>query len=234
MSTLLAASLLPVVVLLIYIYRHDRYAKEPFGLLMKAFGGGVLAALTVLSVAALCELTGISMAAPPAGSQPVLETLYSAFCRAAIPEECCKLLFLYLIIWKNRHFDEFYDGIEYAVFVSLGFAGIENILYVMQGGMEVAVSRALFAVPAHCFLGILMGYFFSFAKFRRRHRKKYFFKCLFWPIMIHGIYDFIIMLTGVLNEINTAEAGAVSVVFYIFFYFVWRNAIKKVNYMSGR
>ena len=160
MTIILTASLAPVIFLMIYIYTKDQFQKEPFKQLMKAFLGGILAGLADVLI---LNILGIDKLHPFPGAHG--QAFFQAFFLAGIPEELFKLLFLYLFIWRSRYFDEYYDGIEYAAFVGLGFAGLENIMYVWQGGLGVAVSRALFAVPAHFFFAIIMGYFFAFAKF---------------------------------------------------------------------
>ncbi len=98
-------------------------------------------------------------------SHPFAKSFFDSFFLAAIPEEISKWLVLYWIVWKSREFDEHYDGIIYAVFVSLGFALVENIMYVVNRGMGVALIRAVLSVPGHGSFGVLMGYYFSLAKF---------------------------------------------------------------------
>ena len=112
MSVILIASLLPVILLMTYIYKRDTFNKEPWPLLMKAFGFGVLAALLDFAVASFLQRV-----VPHPVSTPLNDAVYEAFVCAAEPEEFCKLLMLYLCIWKNPHFDEYYDGLEYAAFV---------------------------------------------------------------------------------------------------------------------
>ena len=186
MSIILIASLAPVAVLLLYIYKKDKYQKEPVGKLLKALLAGVLAGL-----ADILLLTFFSFAEVSSFSSNFGQALYQAFGQAAIPEEFCKLLFLYWFIWNIPEFDEYYDGIEYAACVGLGFAGLENIGYVIQGGLGTAVGRALFAVPAHFFFAIIMGYFFALAKFRPWKKKEYLLLAYICPVLMHGIYDFI-------------------------------------------
>ena len=111
---LIGLAVLPVVVLLIYVYVKDRYQREPFWLLMAALGLGMLSVLPVGIVehwlSSLNPYEGVNGA------------MYTAFVVAGCTEEGFKLLFLYWLIWRNRHFDEYFDGIVYAVFVSMGFA----------------------------------------------------------------------------------------------------------------
>lgn len=47
----------------------------------------------------------------------------------------------------------------------MGFAMVENVLYVADGGIVVAIGRAITAVPAHMLFAIPMGYFLSLSKF---------------------------------------------------------------------
>lgn len=235
MYIIIAAALLPVVLLMLYIYKRDTFNKEPFPLLLKAFFFGILAAVIDLLVARVSLFI-----VPKIFSSPGWDAFHTAFFGAAFPEEFCKLLMLYLCIWKNPYFDEYYDGLEYAAFVGLGFAGIENVLYVFQGGLQLAVGRAIFAVPAHFFFAIFMGYFFAMARFHYDKRKRYLFLAYIIPVILHGIYDFLLMYVNNLNgasdtmqEFN-ALSGTLYAVFLVFFFFVWRFAVKRVNKMSGQ
>ena len=90
--------------------------------------------------------------------------------------------------------NEKFDGIVYAVFVSLGFAGVENVLYVMDGGIQTAVTRAITAIPAHAIFGITMGYYLGIAHMYTELRGRYLMRALVVPILLHGIYDFILMV----------------------------------------
>ena len=229
MAIILIASLAPVVILLLYIYAKDRYQKEPFGQLMKALLGGVLAAVLDIIL-----LSVVNLFINPVFSSGLQGALYQAFCMAAIPEELCKLFFLYLFIWNSQYFDEYYDGVEYAAFVGLGFAGLENLMYVLQGGVSVAVGRALFAVPAHFFFAIFMGYFFSMAKFKPWKKGSYLLLAYIVPVILHGIYDGILMSQNVIAETDPTTAGFLGVGFFIFFLFVWKVAVKRVKSMVGK
>jgi len=234
MLIILAASLFPVVLLMGYIYKRDTFNQEPWPLLLKAFGFGVLAALIDMPVASATQFL-----VPKLFNSPGWDAFHTAFFSAAFPEEFCKLLMLYLCVWKNPNFDEYYDGLEYAAFVGLGFAGIENLLYVLQGGLELAVGRAIFAVPAHFFFAIFMGYFFSMARFRYGKRRRYMFLAYIIPVVLHGTYDFLLMYRNNLYESDAMQeidplTGILYAVFLVFFFFVWRFAVKRVNKMSGQ
>jgi len=227
--------LLPVVLLMTYIYKRDTFQKEPWPLLLKAFGFGVLAAFLDFAVASFLQRV-----VPHPVSTPLNDALYEAFVCAAAPEEFCKLLMLYLCIWKNPHFDEYYDGLEYAAFVGLGFAGIENVLYIMTGGLSLALGRAVFAVPAHFFFAIFMGYFFSLARFRYEKRRIYLFLAYIIPVVLHGTYDAVLMYinnlqgeTDTLQDVDTLS-GILYAGFLVFFFFIWRFATRRVRKMSGQ
>ena len=183
----LLASLAPVFIILFYIYFRDKYDKEPIGLLVKSVIAGMLVVIPVLFVGR------ILMAIMPAMGK-IGDAAYHAFVVAGTTEEVFKFLALYLLVWNSPSFDEKFDGIVYAVFVSLGFAAVENVLYVMDGGLQTAMIRAITAVPAHAIFGITMGYYLGIARMYDELRKPYLRKAILIPILLHGIYDFILMV----------------------------------------
>ncbi len=187
---LLILALAPVLIILLYIYYRDKYEKEPLSLLMKGLFAGIL---IVLPVSVSEEVATLII--NPAGLSQIPSAFFTAFFIAALIEEGFKYLAVYLLIWKNKEFNERFDGIVYAVFVSLGFALIENIMYIFsnENGFAVGVTRALTAVPAHAIFGILMGYHIGLARFDVKGRLKHLINALFYPFLFHGLYDFILM-----------------------------------------
>lgn len=127
------------------------------------------------------------------GFTGILDGFWNAFAVAALCEETFKFLALYLLIWRSKEFNEKFDGIVYATFISLGFAGIENVLYVADGGISTGIVRAITAVPAHAIFGISMGFFFGIAKFYPQKQKRNIIFSLLIPVLLHGCYDFILM-----------------------------------------
>lgn len=184
---LFLSSIAPVFIIALYIYFRDKYEKEPLLLLAKALMLGMLTVIPIIFIERL--LMGLMPAMGKIG-----EAAYQAFVVAGGTEEVFKYLALYLLIWKSPSFNEQFDGIVYAVFVSLGFAAVENVMYVMSSGLETAALRAITAVPAHAIFGITMGYFFGIAKRYQELRKVYMRRALWVPILLHGIYDFILMV----------------------------------------
>ena len=138
------AALLPAFFLLRYIYRQDQVEKEPPRLLFQLFLRGCLAALCALAV----ELVASQLLDGLVSSERSVYLYLEAFLVIAAVEEGAKLLFLHGRVWNERHFNYRFDGIVYSVFVSLGFAALENIFYVFGSGLSVALPRALLAVPA--------------------------------------------------------------------------------------
>jgi len=117
---------------------------------------------------------------------------YEAFVVYGFTEELFKYAAVLLLIWKNKNFNERFDGIVYATFVSLGFAALENILYVQEYGAGVGLARALLSVPGHALFGIFMGYQLGLAKFVPAERKKRLLLAFFIPFICHGIYDYLV------------------------------------------
>ena len=210
---ILLVALAPVVIILIYIYVRDKYEKEHLPLLIKSLALGALIVIPVVFVEGVLK-----------AMMPVLSSMgiafYDAFVVAAFTEESFKFLAFYLLIRKNREFDERFDGIVYAVFISLGFAGVENIMYVFDGGMGTGISRAFTAVPAHAFFGVSMGYYFALSKFVSKNARLNLFKALAVPIVLHGIYDFILM-TG---------HPYLLLAFIPFLIYLWISGMKKIKH----
>ena len=187
---LLALSVLPVILLLVFIYRQDKYEKEPLGLLIRAFIGGMIA--IPLDLFLVSMVNGIFYSE---------SEFYSAFIEAGFCEELCKFVILFLTIWWNKNFNEYMDGIVYATFVSLGFACVENILYVFQGGVSTGIVRALLSVPGHFLFGVVMGYFFSLAKFSDKSHFGFLLLSLFAAVAAHGLFDWLLMITDYISPL---------------------------------
>lgn len=205
----LTVALLPAILLLLYIWKKDPQ-KEPTGQLVKAVLWGV----------AICIPIGFV----ELGIQEVLfggkmptdlwSSTAQAFLLAAVPEEAAKLFALWMILHKNPHFDEHFDGIVYAVCVGLGFAAIENVFYVIQSEEEwltVGIIRSLLAVPGHYAFAVLMGFYYSLYHFVD-HSKKTAVCILLVPVIAHGIYD-AIAFSGMVS----AAIGGISFLVLIVF-----------------
>lgn len=184
---LLALAIAPAVAIIWFIYTKDEYEREPTGLLVTAFLLGIVSIIPALLGGALGESLGY------AASVDIGTTAIYAFIIIALSEELAKFIFLRGYLFRKEDFNEPFDGIVYAVMVGMGFAAFENIVYVAQGGIEVAVLRMFTAVPAHAAFGVIMGYYVGMAKFDLPNKNLLLAKGLFWAVLAHGAYDFFLM-----------------------------------------
>ena len=191
MNGLIYVAILPVIILLNYINKKDSH-QEPKKLLRKVFIFGILSVIPILIVEMVLKDYF------PTDKFPDLITLFiSVFVGIALVEEFFKWLVVKIFVYNKDEFDESYDGIVYAVYSSLGFACLENILYVLGNGIKTGLIRAVTAVPGHAYDGIIMGYFLGKAGLYRKKGDKskeklnIFFSLLF-PTITHTIYDFLL------------------------------------------
>ena len=194
---IIIVALLPAVLLWGYIWKSDE-KKEPTSWLAKATRYGLFICFPV----ALVEwLINSILFYPDGNPTTLLGTTAEAFFVAAIPEESFKLLALWFVLRKNPYFDEHFDGIVYAVCVGLGFATLENLLYLfgnMENWVSVAILRSLLTVPGHYAFAILMGYYYSKYHFVD-HSRKTAAMIIVAPVLVHGLYDALLMTSGI-NE----------------------------------
>ncbi|MBO4682114.1 MAG: PrsW family intramembrane metalloprotease [Clostridiales bacterium] len=217
-----ALALIPVIGLLVFIYFKDKKEKEPVGFLVALFFAGMGSIITAIIAEALGELI-LNVVIP---SESAIKQVLVAMIIVGPAEEIGKYLVLRLITWKSRHFDYSYDAIVYAVFVSLGFAALENVVYVFgKGGLGTALMRMFTAVPGHACFAVFMGFFYSKAKHASLTNKKgksAGFKALAMlvPIILHGIYDAILMGAGATDEDLIAGVSLLFWIVYVIALFV--------------
>lgn len=224
---ILALAILPVIVLLIYIYKQDKYEKEPVRMLALAFLLGILSIPLALFLDGVIDVM--------IGGTSVF---YMAFFQAGIPEEFAKWVLFMLVIWRNKNFDEFFDGIVYMSFIGLGFACVENIMYVfgeqeLLSSLRVGVMRAVLSVPAHFLFAVIMGYFLAMAKFVRANRTKYLCFSLLFPILAHGLFDYLLMLSSFVSEIGFDFVGFILLVGFVLLDIkMWKVCLKNIKRMQ--
>ena len=198
----LVAAILPAVVLLRYVYKNDTIEKEPAGLLVKLLIMGCLAALCSGVLEGIADYV-LQIFIDP--RDPVY-VIALAFLVVAAVEEGTKLFFLKRASWNHPAFNYRFDGVVYAVFVSLGFAALENVQYVVNYGLSIALPRALLAIPGHLSFSIFMGVYYGRAKLlenlgdydgsRRAMRTGY-----LTAVFLHGFYDSCAMIGTNLTSI---------------------------------
>jgi len=252
-TLLIIAALVPAVWLCVYVFRKDRVEKEPIGLLLQLFALGALVSFAaayledfVLDIidAAFKSHTHTMADGTVVMTKKVfyVYNFIKYFFGVALVEEAVKWLMLVQTTKTNDEFDSLFDGIIYAVFVSLGFAAIENVFYVTQYGWGNALARAVLSVPGHMFFGVMMGYHYSFwhitdkAKLMEQTLEaqdrivprapfssaRSIALSLIVPIAAHGIYDYCCTL-------GTMWA---TVLFYAFVAFMYAHCFGKIKKMS--
>jgi RsiW-degrading membrane proteinase PrsW (M82 family) len=182
---LLALALAPGAAIGLYIYFKDKYEREPIGLVVMSFFMGVMS--TIITLLISWPINWII----PISEKSVGEQALHAFILVAFIEEFSKFIFVRWVLYPNKNFNEPFDGIVYAVSVSLGFAGLENILYVMnsENGVATGMMRMFTAVPAHATFAVLMGYFMGIAKCEK-DKSHYVWYGLGAATLFHGAYDY--------------------------------------------
>ncbi len=189
-------SILPVFLIGLYIYKKDRN-KEPFKLLTKLFFGGLLSIIITLI---LTFILGLFFPFFLSEDYNAITLIPYVFIGVALVEEFSKWISTYFFSFHSKEFDETYDIIVYSVFVSLGFACFENLLYVATSSTSTALLRAITAVPAHAFNAVFMGYFLSLYKTSVINKTKnigYLVFSLIAPVLLHGFYDYLIFVSNI-------------------------------------
>ncbi|WP_219836508.1 glutamic-type intramembrane protease PrsW [Paenibacillus sp. R14(2021)] len=213
--SILMAAVAPGISLLTYFYLKDRYEAEPIHMVIRVFLMGVLIVLPILVIQRGLLLW--------LGDGPIL----FSFTISAGVEELMKWFVLYHIIYNHTEFDEPYDGIVYAVAISLGFATVENVLYAIYQPMSVGslLIRALLPVSGHALFGVTMGYYLGKAKFAAPSKlKRFLLLAAAVPLLEHGIYDYII------------GSGSTYWVWFIvpLMIFLWIKGVRKINRANAR
>jgi protease PrsW len=212
MFAFLVLSLAPVFTLMTWIYFRDKYEKEPIRLILL---GMLVGAIVILpAVVAESILTPFGKHLPS-----LIKPFFDGFVVAGFVEELFKFLVVYLLFFRNKNFNERYDGIVYAVSVSLGFAAVENVLYVYDGGLKVGVLRSLTSVPAHTVFGIMMGFNLGLAKFATVKKKEYIAMAFIMPWFFHSLYDFLLF-----SRLPILLLAFIPVLFYM-----WRIGLKEIR-----
>lgn len=195
-ALLLLLSILPGFLIILYIYWRDRHDREPIFYLTICFVFGMLSTYPAIKME---EFGMRDLGIYNAINDPFM-TFTFTFIVIAFSEEFVKYIFLRYYIFPKDDFDEPMDGIVYSVMISMGFATLENILYIVvradtiELGFQIGLLRMMTAVPGHAIFAILMGYFVGLAKFSEDKGNLYLVIGLFSAIALHGTYDFFIFM----------------------------------------
>lgn len=190
---LLAIALAPGVAIVLFIYLKDKHEREPITLLLLSFIFGIAATFVTLAVSAPLNFLLILK------HDDVIHQFVEAFFKVALLEELSKFLFLRFVLFNNKNFNEPFDGIVYAVMVGMGFATLENIMYVFEYGFTTGLLRMFTAVPAHATFAVMMGFYLGKAKFTHSRGLYLGTLALLAPTLFHGAYDYFWFIAEVKN-----------------------------------
>lgn len=214
---LLALAIAPTIGVILWIYLKDKYDKEPVMVLGKFFVLGVFISIIAIMLEFILlkfnVFTGYS------------SYIYISFIVAGVVEEGVKWIALTPNLLREKHFNEKLDGIIYSIFLSLGFATIENIVYLMYEDSSTAIQlgmiRAVISIPAHMMFAITMGYYISKYKYSgsKNKKRKYLSFSLLFPILLHGVFDFILMI----------EYRWSIILFIVYIIFLWKINLDKLD-----
>ncbi|SNZ10406.1 Membrane proteinase PrsW, cleaves anti-sigma factor RsiW, M82 family [Terribacillus aidingensis] len=183
MLTILSAAIAPALALLTFFYLKDRLEPEPLSMVLRTFLYGALLVFPIMFIQYALQAEGI-------GTPPIV---YSFFTIGFLEEFFKWFIFLYTA-FRHTEMDSVYDGIIYGVSISLGFATVENVLYLFAHGVDYAFTRALFPVSSHALFGVLMGYYLGRAKFGSKHPRLRIAAAMLIPFLLHGFYDYILVV----------------------------------------
>ena len=212
----------PAVVIVSGLYLSDRYDREPMRLLIITY---ILGALSVIPTMLVEEFLSSLNVFPG-----VFGAFFTAFAVAGFTEEYFKRMVVLKVPYKSRFFNEKLDGIIYSVFSSMGFATVENVMYVVfrfSYNPYIGFYRGILSVPAHGIFGVTMGYYLSLAKFapNEKRRKANMRKSLYMPLIFHGIFDFILMA-------NLPELSIIFIPYVIYLWWLNKQRLSQYLYDS--
>jgi protease PrsW len=182
MLGILSAGVAPGLALLSYFYLKDEYEPEPIFFVLRTFLYGALLVFPIMFIQHVIDTEHL-----------IKSQILEAFLSTSLLEEFFKWFILFYVVYQHVEFDEPFDGIVYGVSVSLGFATVENIFYLIANGIEHAIARALLPVSSHALFGVIMGFYIGKAKFTDRNKSLWVILSLFLPFILHGSYDYIMI-----------------------------------------
>ena len=189
-------AILPVAVLLVFIYEADRYKREPLKWLTAAFLCGIVAAgLTFLVGYPLFETGLYSPSQSDDFTNDFTNYLREGFRSQAIPSEVAKFIMLWILLHVNKHYDEFVDSIVYSTCIAMGFVGINNayFLFHSQEWVEYGLVRAIVLVPFHFAFGAVMGYIYGISRLMGKNKWITWLLALLVAIVVDGFVSAVLM-----------------------------------------
>ena len=200
------ATVLPPIILGILIWKSDKF-PEPGKFLVTAFMLGVaidlpLNFLIILSEDHLAPYLGLNVDAyynwKAGDPNPVGESAFLNFFRAAYLEESLKFAFLIFICVRLEALNEPIDAIVYGAAIGLGYAAMENLGYLSASSFQDAwsiemVKMRYYPLIMHLGFGVVMGWLLSQSLFDEPSTFKRTFLLILSlsiPVIFHGVYNY--------------------------------------------
>ena len=216
----LIMAIIPTIIILSIVYKTDK-EKEPTKLLLSLFGVGILSCFLTLIISLVFEeiITIFNFF----DKKSTAYLLFHCFIHVALIEEISKWIFSFSIGWNNKEYNHQYDAIVYSVFVSLGFATFENILYSLHYGLFTSFLRGVISVPAHASFAIIMGYYISMAKTSKNQKNQVIsiFGSILIPALLHCTFDICLSI-----------GEKALFVFLVLVAFLYVDGIRKISKLS--
>ncbi len=224
-----------------YFYKKDRCEPEPLALIVRMFVLGILVTIPAAAIENAISLFlietsffGIFYLYPAALVENVVE-IFLVILVAPVVEESSKYLAVRRTVYLDAEFDQPIDGIVYAAAVALGFATLENVIYVFSALMmsvPVAIStglvRAVLSVPGHALFAVMWGYALGYAKFMpESQRRRVLMGGVALAIFFHGVFNFLVLT-------NIGFAILAIIVIPLMWLVVWKKIDSALNECTYR
>ena len=228
---LFSLCVIPSLILLYYIYIKDRIEKEPPLLLVLLFIGGVIASIISLLIELLLKKY-IPFVNLNYNELNTFQIIFKVLFTICLVEEGSKWLINYITIWNNKNFNYIFDSIVYCVYVAVGFATFENIVYAFSNNLSNIVLRGFISVPSHAIFGIFMGYYLGICKnsivYKKNNKaKKYKLFSFIIPIILHFVYDYLLINNNAISYILFS-------IFIVVIYIIAFIKIKKISSIKNK
>lgn len=192
------------------IYSRDKYRPEPKRLVIRTFVLGMVAVIPVLFIEVLLFLPYLfshledlkNFGVGALNHLSLGEMAYISFIIAGFTEEVFKFLVVRTTIYKSPYFDEPIDGLIYASAAALGFASLENVMYLFSYGWELILVRAPISTLAHVVFSAMWGYPLALQKLKRKNATALLWLGLLGSMVGHGLFDFLAMAQGDSKPLN--------------------------------
>jgi RsiW-degrading membrane proteinase PrsW (M82 family) len=221
---IILVALAPCVFWLWIIYKRDKYSPEPLTLIIRVFLLGAAVAVPVAIIEGFLYPSDIS------SNLSIPSALYLAFGVAGVTEEVSKFLVVRLGVSRSRFFEEPSDGLIYASAAALGFAALENIVYLFSFGWQIILIRGLFSNLAHVLFSILWGYPLALYKLGIFKSPAWIGLGILASIVAHGIFDFLLFTGTIYSLLVFPFFIAILIVFIL----LYRHANRISKYARRR